>query len=244
MDGQDDAMKSAMELFAARLAKRDVERPITDHRTVERLIAMLEPHEQQVVRLRIGLGPSPALTLAATAKIVGVSPSRIGQIEDKAFRRIRWVCNNIDIHDRSALDALIARRRDEAAEAERIRKRDALQKALDQERKRKAKQDRDEVRRAKARDSAWNHKLRVAQAELDRMKSDAQFFAEQIAQIEQRANWLRAILPRDRQLAALREQANEIRDAIASAEASISNMLASPPDGPQLGKEASTNDGH
>src|SRR3546814_9404205 len=89
MDGQDDAMKSAMELFAARLAKRDVERPITDHRTVERLIAMLEPHEQQVVRLRIGLGPSPALTLAATAKIVGVSPSRIGQIEDKAFRRIR-----------------------------------------------------------------------------------------------------------------------------------------------------------
>jgi hypothetical protein len=35
MDGQDDAMKSAMELFAARLAKRDVERPITDHRTVE-----------------------------------------------------------------------------------------------------------------------------------------------------------------------------------------------------------------
>ncbi|KAH1676598.1 hypothetical protein KXX12_008506, partial [Aspergillus fumigatus] len=119
MDGQDDAMKSAMELFAARLAKRDVERPITDHRTVERLIAMLEPHEQQVVRLRIGLGPSPALTLAATAKIV-------------------------DIHDRSALDALIARRRDEAAEAERIRKRDALQKALDQERKRKAKQDRDE----------------------------------------------------------------------------------------------------
>src|SRR3546814_12368521 len=82
--------------------------------------------------------------LAATAKIVGVSPSRIGQIEDKAFRRIKWVCNNIDIHDRSALDALIARRRDEAAEAERIRKRDALQKALDQERKRKAKQDRDE----------------------------------------------------------------------------------------------------
>lgn len=59
MDGQDDAMKSAMELFAARLAKRDVERPITDHRTVERLIAMLEPHEQQVVRLRIGLGPLP-----------------------------------------------------------------------------------------------------------------------------------------------------------------------------------------
>jgi chromosome segregation ATPase len=173
-----------------------------------------------------------------------VSPSRIGQIEDKAFRRIRWVCNNIDIHDRSALDALIARRRDEAAEAERIRKRDALQKALDQERKRKAKQDRDEVRRAKARDSAWNRKLRVAQAELDRMRSDAQFFAEQIAQIEQRANWLRAILPRDRQLAALREQADEIRDAIASAEASISNMLASPPDGPQLGKEASTNDGH
>src|SRR3546814_17797332 len=73
--------------------------------------------------------------LAATAKIVGVSPSRIGQIEDKAFRRIRWVCNNIDIHDRSALDALIARRRDEAAEAERIRKRDDLQKAIDQERK-------------------------------------------------------------------------------------------------------------
>src|SRR3546814_18972596 len=97
----------------------------------------------------------------------------------KAFRRIRWVCNNIDIHDRSALDALIARRRDEAAEAERIRKRDALQKALDQERKRKAKQDRDEVRRAKARDSAWNHKLSVAKAELERMKYDAQFFAEQ-----------------------------------------------------------------
>src|SRR3546814_16155870 len=83
-------------------------------------------------------------------------------------------------------------------------------------------------RREKARDSAWNRKLRVAQAELDRMRSDAQFFAEQIAQIEQRANWLRAILPRDRQLAALREPADEIRDAIASAEASISNMLASP----------------
>src|SRR3546814_15437638 len=79
-------------------------------------------------------------------------------------------------------------------------------------------------RREKARDSAWNRKLRVAQAELDRMRSDAQFFAEQIAQIEQRANWLRAILPRDRQLAALREQADEIRDSIASAEASLSNM--------------------
>src|SRR3546814_12200700 len=96
---------------------------------------MLEPHEQQVVRLRIGLGPSPALTLAATAKIVGVSPSRIGQIEDKAFRRIRWVCNNIEIHDRLAMDALIASRRDAAAEAERVRKRDAVHKAVDQERK-------------------------------------------------------------------------------------------------------------
>src|SRR3546814_18563256 len=97
MDGQDDAMKSAMELFAARLAKRDVERPITDHRTVERLIAMLEPHEQQVVRLRIGLGPSPALTLAATAKIVGVSPSRIGQIEIGRASCRESVCKYVEI---------------------------------------------------------------------------------------------------------------------------------------------------
>src|SRR3546814_4539076 len=89
---------------------------INDPHIMDKLLATLEPREEQIVRLRIGGPEGEAQTQRTVASVVGLSPGSIGQIEAKAYRRMRWVMNNLGT-DAAVLDALIAKRNAEIGRA-------------------------------------------------------------------------------------------------------------------------------
>src|SRR3546814_2622953 len=86
---------------------------------MDKLLATLEPREEQIVRLRIGGPEGEARTQRTVASVVGLSPGSIGQIEAKAYRRMRWVMNNLGT-DAAVLDALIAKRNADRAREEEV----------------------------------------------------------------------------------------------------------------------------
>jgi RNA polymerase primary sigma factor len=57
--------------------------------TVEKLMQVLRPREQQVVSLRFGLGGQERLSLTQVGKILEVSKERVRQIEERALKKLR-----------------------------------------------------------------------------------------------------------------------------------------------------------
>ena len=57
--------------------------------TIDRLMAVLRPREQQVLSLRFGLGGAPRLSLSQVGKVLEVSKERIRQIQDRALEKLR-----------------------------------------------------------------------------------------------------------------------------------------------------------
>jgi len=57
--------------------------------TVEKALSQLKPKEQEVLRLRMGIGLSQGYTLNEIAQLYGVTRERIRQIEAKALQRLR-----------------------------------------------------------------------------------------------------------------------------------------------------------
>jgi len=53
------------------------------------LLLLLDPREEQVIKLRFGLGGTPQ-KLVAIGKQIGISSSRVGSIRDKALGICRW----------------------------------------------------------------------------------------------------------------------------------------------------------
>jgi len=53
-----------------------------------RVLAILYPREEQILRMRYGIGENVTLTLEATAKRFAVSGERIRQLEQKALKKI------------------------------------------------------------------------------------------------------------------------------------------------------------
>jgi RNA polymerase primary sigma factor len=66
---------------------------IAEHRSsqkaISRLLQELHPREEQVVRMRFGLGYDEASTLEEIGQTLGVTRERIRQIETKALKRLR-----------------------------------------------------------------------------------------------------------------------------------------------------------
>ncbi len=66
--------------------------PATDvdnDETVEKLMQVLRPREQQVVSLRFGLGGHERLSLTQVGEILEVSKERVRQIEERALKKLR-----------------------------------------------------------------------------------------------------------------------------------------------------------
>ncbi len=57
--------------------------------TINKLMAVLRPREQQVLALRFGLGGTPRLSLSQVGKVLEVSKERIRQIQDRALEKLR-----------------------------------------------------------------------------------------------------------------------------------------------------------
>ena len=72
----------------AGVAVHQVDRELL-HESLDTLLELLEPREQQVLRLRFGLDDDEPRTLEQVAKICGYSRERIRQIEAKALRKLR-----------------------------------------------------------------------------------------------------------------------------------------------------------
>ena len=56
---------------------------------LDKVLAMLEPREEQVLRMRYGLNDGKARTLEEVGKEFNVTRERIRQIESKALRKLK-----------------------------------------------------------------------------------------------------------------------------------------------------------
>ena len=57
--------------------------------TIEKLMQLLRPREQQVLTLRFGLAGQERLSLTQVGKILAVSKERVRQIEERAIKKLR-----------------------------------------------------------------------------------------------------------------------------------------------------------
>jgi RNA polymerase primary sigma factor len=73
--------------------------------TIEKLMQILRPREQQVLSLRFGLAGQERLSLSQVGKILAVSKERIRQIEERALRKLRTA-----VAERSAADKRVTLR--------------------------------------------------------------------------------------------------------------------------------------
>jgi RNA polymerase primary sigma factor len=53
------------------------------------VLAMLAPREEMILRLHLGIGRKIRHSLREVGKQFSLTPQRIGQIRDKAFRKLR-----------------------------------------------------------------------------------------------------------------------------------------------------------
>jgi chromosome segregation ATPase len=224
-------MQSSITLFNSKLGST-TER-INDPCIMEKLLATLEPREEQIVRLRIGGPEGRAQTQQTIATMVGLSPSSIGQIEAKAYRRMRWVMNNFGT-DTAVLDALIAKRKADRAREEEIAASELYAAARKQDQKRIDARQRSERRRAKARKRAWERQLRRAEEQHQNLNDEAAHLSQRMIALEQRGWLVRTLFPRNSEIGRLRARARECEIEIAEADARIAKLRSSPPEGPEL----------
>jgi RNA polymerase primary sigma factor len=60
-----------------------------DRERISKMLSILSPREQEVLKMRFGLEGKDSMTLKEVALLFNVSIERIRQIETKAFRRLR-----------------------------------------------------------------------------------------------------------------------------------------------------------
>lgn len=214
--------------FVARLQRNGSTNTTIDYSKVEMLLSILSDREKHIVRLRHGLGPWRPHTLAEIADAVGLSRSRIVQIETKAFRRIAWLAR--DHPDDQALSKYLAARAVVVLVQEQKRERDAAARTHEIEQKRLAKAERHEIRRAKARLSAWRRKLRSAENERQALTTRATMLQARMTRMERRG-WLgRTILRHRSKLARMTQEAELLAHAIHAAGEVVATIRNSPPD--------------
>lgn len=230
-------MKSSIDLFNAKLAKTahngSGAESINDPHIIGMLVATLEPREAEIVRLRIGAPEGEPQTQRAVANLLGLSPDSISRIEAKAYRRMRWVMNNLGT-DAAVLDALIEKRNADRAREEEIAAGAAEAAAREQNLKRIDARHRDERRRAKARKRVWDRQLRTAEEQHQSLNDEAAYLAHRIIELEGRSRVVRMIFPRTSEIARLRQRARQCGIEIAEADAGIAKLRSSPPEVPDL----------
>ena len=62
---------------------------LDSERDTQRLLTILSPREEKIIRMRFGIGEKAEHTLEETGKVFGVTRERIRQIEAIALRKLR-----------------------------------------------------------------------------------------------------------------------------------------------------------
>ena len=62
---------------------------LDSQREIQRMLAILSPREEKIIRMRFGIGEKAEYTLEETGKIFGVTRERIRQIEELALAKLR-----------------------------------------------------------------------------------------------------------------------------------------------------------
>ena len=197
---------------------------------MERLLGTLTKREEQIVRLRHGVSTTARHTQRQVSELIGLSSSRVGQIELKAFRRLAWIINACPDGDTVAVEELIRER--EAAAAEQAQERERAHNALlrQMERRRLEKDQRDELRRAKARSGAWKRKLALAQNEHQKLCEQARAVGYRIDRMERRCWLTRWLFASASRLATLRDEEQRIKSAIEVSDLAIAKIRLSDPE--------------
>jgi RNA polymerase primary sigma factor len=87
----DEEQSSLGDLVEDQLAPSPVEVAIRDNlgELTRRVLATLTPREEQILRMRFGIGQKTDCTLEEVGKLFAVTRERIRQIEAKALRKLR-----------------------------------------------------------------------------------------------------------------------------------------------------------
>ncbi|GAN80416.1 sigma factor-like helix-turn-helix DNA-binding protein [Acidocella aminolytica] len=215
--------------FVARLKKEGAIKSVDKADTIEGLLSTLTEQQEQIVRLRHGIGPYPTHTLAQIGDIVGLSKERVRQIENRAFRQFRWIIHHQDVDDELAFASYLKQRAAKSAAVEQQRQQAAISKIREVERKRHDKEQRAEARRTHARKAARERKLKQTESEYQGMKGQADIIQKKIAKIERRGWFARTILPHESKLAALHKKNEQLRQRIETATAILAQIVNNSP---------------
>lgn len=224
---------SSIESFVSRLEKEGVTKKIDNPRVVIDLLSTLTAREEETVRRRHGFEPYQPHTLRQVGEVFSLGAERVRQIENKAFRKLRWIIyHHYDIDDDLALAAFLKQRAEKGTEQQQILERAKTAKAAkahDIEQKRRAKEQRDSARRIKARATAWERRLKKAESEHQALKDESHILQQRISSLERRGWFARTILPHESKLAVMRKKAEQLRQAIEVTGAAVGKIRGSPP---------------
>lgn len=216
--------------FAKRLQKAGAKSSYDDPLTIEKLLSTLQRREEHVVRLRHGLGPFVPATLNEIGKVIGLSGSRVSQIEQKAFRKMTWLTNTYDVNDHADFDDILERLALAADNHRRAVEAAAAEKRQQEELARQIKDAEDERRRAAARHRAWRTKLKQAERDETAARTELAAIEASIAKVEKRGWLLRTILPHESRLTELQRMADDLSRQLAAKTDAAEKIRNSPPE--------------
>lgn len=195
---------------------------------VETTLSLLSAQEEEVLRLRYGIGRTRLGTQREIGLAMGLSGSSVARIEEKAKRRLGWFGRMVGPVGSSAVERYAAKQRAERADEERRKEEEVRAKAAAAERRSQEKRDRDDLRRAKARTYHWQRKIDQAVADRDALANSKDLLGGRIARLERRGWLARRILPHESVLDRSRAELAELEEKIREADRTIAKLRSSP----------------
>ena len=192
-----------------------------DSTAVDILLSMFPVQEEEVIRLRWGLGRAQLRTRREIGEMIGLSGSRVSHIDHKARRTVSSCLRTIGPIGSIELERYALGVRNRRQEAERCVRQRAAEKAATTERRRKEKSERHEARRAKARAKYWQRRIDRATAERDGFANARALLRQRILRIERRGWLARTLLPHQSVLGRLRVEVSDLDQKVREADATI-----------------------
>lgn len=198
-----------------------------DRAAVDTMLSIFSAQEEEVLRLRWGLGRAQLRTLRQIGEAMALSGSRVSQIDLKARRKLSWCLRMIGPVGSLEVDRYAAEMRNKHVEEERSVRQQGAEKAAKAERRRQDKFDRAEARRAKARARHWHRRIDQTMVEREGIANAKALLCERIRRLERRGWLARTVLPHRSVLAQLRAEIVELEAKILEADFAIEKLRSS-----------------